>query len=302
MGQWKRNSGLLNAPLKLTVVFPAHGIKYANKVVCIPPFPPQAILPMKARFLTATALILSTGFPSLAQAQVNTESVRGDASREGLSGRIEATFTGSTGNSEGIVAGGGGRLQYSHDPHLAFIQAKGNYSRLNNTTSVERALVHARYNYEVVSRIWGELFAQIEHDAFRRLANRELLGAGPRFQVVRTTTFDLFFGTSYMAEWENLNLTADETHRDFRLAHRWNNYLVPSASLSDRLEVGSTIYFQPRFDKLSDWRLLAESFMEVGITDVISARISSTVRHDSNPPNDVKKTDFSFTNALVAKF
>ena len=247
-------------------------------------------------------VIAFVAWASSTSAQVNTEALRGDAFRKGLSGRVEGTFTGSTGNSQGVVSGGNARLQLKSNTHLAFVHSAGAYSRLNSTTSVERAVVHARYNYEVASWIWGEVFSQIEHDAFRRLTNREIVGIGLRFHAFRTEDVDLYYGTAYMAEWENLNLVDNDPDDRLTFAHRWSNYIAVSASLTDRLEAGATLYFQPRFDRFSDWRLLQESFLEVGITGFVSTKVSVVIRHDSDPPASVKKTDLSVTNAFVAKF
>ena len=252
--------------------------------------------------LSPAAVLALILFPAPAFAQVNTEAMRGDADRQGWSGRVEARFTGSTGNSEGIVAGGSGRVQFLREAHLGFVHAAGSYTRLNQTTSVERSLVHGRYNYELAPWVWAEAFVQLEHDAFRRLTNRELLGIGPRFRVVDRKDIDVFVGTSYLAEWENLDRAHADSGDSLAFAHRWNNYVKVSAQGTERLELGATVYLQPRFDKLSDFRLLAESFLEVGITDVVSVKLSATLRHDSEPPVQVKTTDFALTNAFVAKF
>ncbi|MCL2824416.1 MAG: DUF481 domain-containing protein [Polyangiaceae bacterium] len=261
---------------------------------------------MNSRHITLTAIyvlaLCTTLRTTTSLAQVNIEAVRGDANRRGVSGRVETSFTGSTGNSQGIVSSGSGRLQLKYNPHLAFIHATGSYTRLNRTTSAERGLVHVRYNYRIIPRVWGEAFTQIEHDAFRRLTYRELVGIGPRFQIIAADHMDLFAGTSYMAGWEKLAATSTIPSDSVTLYHRWNNYLALSASITDRLETGTTIYFQPRFDKPSDWLLLFESFLEVGITGVISTKISATLRHNSTPPEDVKTTDLAITNAFSVKF
>jgi len=249
------------------------------------------------------AIVLAVSTVSSASlSQVNVEVVRGDANRQGISGRVEANVTGNTGNTEGVIAGGSGRLQYRRRKHLVFFHAAGGYTRLNHSTSVERFLFHARYNYEIAPWVWLEAFGQVEHDAFRRLTNRELLGAGWRFRLVETEAIDLFYGTSYMSESENVNLADSDPHQSLTLAHRWNHYLTFSASLSQRLDTGFTAYVQPRFDQFSDYRILHESFFEVGISDVVSTRLSTWMRYDSDPPQDVKKADFRITNAFVAKF
>ena len=47
--------------------------------------------------------------------------------------------------------------------HLVFFHAAGGYTRLNHSTSVERFLFHARYNYEIAPWVWLEAFGQVEH-------------------------------------------------------------------------------------------------------------------------------------------
>lgn len=251
------------------------------------------------------ALWLAIGCWSISgtvRGQVNVEAVREDADRQGFSGRVEASVTGSTGNTEGIVAGGSGRIQLRSGPHLGFVYGSGSYTRLNQTTSIARALTHTRYNYEIEAWLWGEAFGQLENDAFRRLTNRELLGVGPRFRLLDTDEFDVFYGSSYMAEWENLNLVDTDTRDSLTLSHRWSNYVTLSLSLAEGLDAGSTTYVQPRFDRFSDHRVLNETFLEAGITDVVSVKVSTRMRHDSDPPQDVKRTDFTITNAFVGKF
>jgi len=248
--------------------------------------------------LLAVGCLVSFG----AQAQVNVEAVRGDTDRQGVSGRVEASVTGLTGNTEGIIAGGSGRIQLRESRHFTFLYGSGNYTRLNQTTSIAKAMAHLRYNYEIDAWLWSELYGQVENDRFRRLTNRELLGAGPRFRLFESKQIGLFYGTSYMAEWENLNLATGDTASTSTLSHRWSNYLTMSLSLGDRLSAGTTTYFQPRFDRFSDYRLLNETYLEAGITDVISTKVSTWMRYDSAPPDDVKPSDFLITNAFVAKF
>lgn len=255
-----------------------------------------------AAFGVAAAVAAATAWVGTAGAQVNVEAVRGDAERYGVSGQVEASVTGRTGNTEGIIAGGSGRIQLHAGRHMSFLYGSGNYTRLNQKTSIAKAMAHLRYNYELRSWLWAEAFGQVEHDKFRRLTNRELIGAGPRLQVFETESLDVFYGTSYMAEWENVNLADGDTADALTLHHRWSHYLSLSISLTDAFTAGSTTYVQPRFDRFEDYRILNENYVEAGITDVISTKVSTWMRHDSEPPDDVKRTDFLITNAFVAKF
>lgn len=248
---------------------------------------------------TVAALVLSG---KLASAQVNTESVRDAGDREGLSGRVEASVTGSTGNTVGMLASGSGRIQLRAGRHLTFLYATGDYTRLNHETLIARSMSHARYNYELVARMWAEAFTQVENDRFRRITDRELLGLGPRVQWIDAPAFQLFTGSAYMAEWEVIRSSGDSPGIGRTLSHRWSNYLTFAIDLDERLSAGSTTYAQPRFDAFNDVRILNETFFEASVTDRVSVKVSTRVQHDSEPPEGVESTDAQIRNAFVLEF
>lgn len=250
--------------------------------------------------LAILGCLISAG--GAAHGQVNVEAVRGDARKQGFSGRSEAEATAQTGNTEGVVAGASGRLQVRTGPHLAFLYGSGNYAQFGGKTSVERALGHLRYNHEIASMLWAEAFAQVEHNKFQRLVSREILGAGPRIGLHEDDDINLFYGTSYIAEWENLDLAPGDDDDDSTLSHRWSHYVTASVDLDERLSTGTTFYVQPRFDRFEDFRVLNETYFEVAITEVIATKVSTWMRYDSEPPNAVQRLDTRLQNAFVVRF
>ncbi len=71
--------------------------------------------------------------------------------------------------------------------------------------------------------------------------------------------------------------------------------------LSPLVDASSVTYFQPRFDKPSDFRILSETFCSFTITKLLSARVSGSVWIDSDPPAGVRTYDVEIKNSLVLK-
>lgn len=253
--------------------------------------PLPAIAPCAALLLCAVA----------ARAQVNVEPLRQKVRAQGVSGDIRGSISGTTGNTEGITAGGGLLVGVGGGPHLVFLNATGDYSRVNGTLLVDKAFAHLRYNYQLTDWLWAEAFTQIEEDHFRRIQDRELLGTGPRFGVLQSAPLSLFYGTAYMLERTRLNADIAGENRS-TIAHRWSNYLALAYQPDERVQLTNTTYYQPRFDDFSDYHLLSVTGLDFKVTDLLHTRIDSTVRYESRVPQGVKTTDVAVKNSIVVKF
>ncbi len=98
---------------------------------------------------TTLAFTLSLIASGLARAQVNTEPLRDKIHENGLSGVLQGTLDGHTGNTQGVTADGlvGGGIALGR--HLAFAFASADYARLNGTLGVDKSFAHVRYVYEI---------------------------------------------------------------------------------------------------------------------------------------------------------
>ena len=175
---------------------------------------------------------------------------------------------------------------------------------------INKILSHLRYNLNLTSHIVLEVFGQIEKNDFLLMDRRLLGGIGPRFTLLNNDHGNLALGVAYMLEHERLNETAidvDQQQRDTR-AHRGTSYLSGGVTLGDTSSFGGTIYVQPRLTEPTDFRLLGEVQLTVGITDLMALGIEFTFRHDSDPPIVAEDTpalvatDMAFGQSLRFSF
>jgi hypothetical protein len=240
--------------------------------------------------------ILSTPFDS--NAQVNTEPLRKKIKEKGWSVALLMNFTARDGNTEGIDFGGGGGFGFRSGRHTAFIFGNGEYTNYDNELTVANAFAHARYDYEIVPVLWGELFAQAQTDLFQRIKLRNLTGVGPRLGVYQSSTFDLFLGTSFMLERDVIYVLPNVPEVGEYVESRWNNYLSLDYMPDPRIELATTVYIQPRFDDFSDYRFLGETALIFKVTSILSAQITATYHYDSNPPLGALPYDTMVKNVL----
>jgi hypothetical protein len=261
---------------------------------------------MKVGLISVSSLVLATVLaclPMPAWGQVNIETLRGDLREKPAKAQLEGSFAGRLGNVDGVVAGGGANGAARSGNHRFYASTSGDYTRFGHQTKVSKSFVHLRYNY-VLLHDWllGEIFVQQQHDKFQRLLLRELLGAGPRFVLADEEDLRLACGTSWMLEYERIAVATGAPDNPQILAHRWNNYLSAMVRPDDRVRAIATIYVQPRFDHFSDIRMLLEAAVQTDVTKVFGLKVLATIRHDTQPPTEVKRTDIEVKNAIVVKF
>ena len=276
----------------------------------------------RARSVVAVAVAAGLNSPGIAHAQVNTENLRKKIKTTGYSFIADGSLTGDTGNTQGIAVGGGLGGGWAHERHLLFAYARADYMKYGGVASVNKTFAHARYNYEFLRYVWGEIFAQAQSDAFQRLDLRNLFGLGPRFRVAHALVgdgvpvvhhgvrgaqenFDVFVGTAYMLERDAITAepgTTGAQNQAIQIWHRWSNYLTIQWELDERAIVATTLYVQPAFNDFVDVRLLSETLFTFKVTKVFSASISGSVHYDSEPPTGVLPTDVEVKNTLSVTF
>lgn len=257
-----------------------------------------------------SALILS---PSLALPQVNTEALRPNPLKPGWSGDVETNVALSRGNIELLDLGGSGRLLYqtlypsnSDTPffyHRVFLAVQGRLAERTQTNYINQGFFHLRWTWMLHEFIGPEIFNQYQFDQFLRLRTRALTGVGAHIEIFHTKPLMMWGGSGYMLEYSSINVDPGASDSPESLEHRWANYMTVRASLlDDNLYIQGTIYLQPRFDQLSDLRLLDELEISSKITARLSMGTSFSLFHDSRPPTDVKRTDLRLVSKLGLTF
>jgi putative salt-induced outer membrane protein YdiY len=237
-----------------------------------------------------------------ARAQVNVETLRSDLQGAPAKATLEGSFTGRTGNVESVVAGVSGTGAARFRRHRLYASTSADYTRFSHETRVSKSFIHLRYNYEITAWLYGEAFIQQQHDKFQRLLVRELAGTGPRFVLADEEDIRLAVGTSYMFEFERIAVAPGAPDRAETISHRWNNYFSATVRPDDQVRGVATVYVQPRFDDFGDVRVLFETSIITDVTKRLGLRVIATVRHDTQPPTLVKRTDIEIKNGIVVKF
>jgi hypothetical protein len=257
-------------------------------------------MPHRLPALAVAVLSALSAFSAVdAAAQVNAEPFRKRIKQTGYSFFVQGTFDGHTGNTYGLTADGliGGGL--AKGPHLAFVFASIDYSKLNETLGVDKSFVHTRYVYEIDKHVSWEFFLQEQSDVFELIKTRQLAGTGPRFAFWDEASFGLFLGVAYMAERDVYDLTLGSTDDRYQQFSRASVYLTAHATLSDGIDTVTTTYAQPNLLNPSDIRVLSESGFVFKISTWLSTSISFVAHYDSNPVAGVLPTDTELKNAIT---
>ncbi|MET0595624.1 MAG: DUF481 domain-containing protein [Polyangiaceae bacterium] len=237
-----------------------------------------------------------------ARAQVNVERLRADLQQRPYFANVLTSFTGRVGNVNSVVTGGGIFAGALIDRHLGFFRAEGNYEAYSWVPKVSKSFAHARYNYTLLPSIAGELFAQVQQNKFERLRLRTLYGIGPRFTMFRSEEVDVYAGTGYMLEYEEIDVAPGATDAPTTWAHRSTNYVAVAVRIEESLRLTSATYFQPRFDVPSDFRVLSETSISASFGKRLFAKVSAILRYDSAPPSNVRSADAEVQNSFGANF
>ncbi|ALP52519.1 hypothetical protein Tel_04805 [Candidatus Tenderia electrophaga] len=234
---------------------------------------------------------------------VNVENMRIGAPEPGVSGNIDLSISGDSGNTDTAEAGLDSRLQYHRRQVTDFVILSYDYGETNDRRNTNSTLLHARHVVQYRPRRAWEAYAQAEQDEFTRLSFRGLVGAGMRFTLVeRGDRLGLYFGAGAYYTRETLEqrpgLTDDGTDEYSRASF----YLSYKHKLNAQVSVMSTTYYQPRLDDGEDFRALEQASLAVKMNDHLSVKLSLDIRHDSRPPQAVEKTDVSYFTGLSYAF
>ena len=240
---------------------------------------------------TLFAFVVALLFSTTAYAGINVEQRRADTEHEGVFGDVVLSGNLAYGNANVLALTGGGLVGWRNNKNVVFGLASASFgSDLNDNRFMNKQMGHLRYNRRLVRWLWWEVFTQAEHDQFLLLKLRALGGTGPRFHLldakVSKTTVDIFYGTSYMPEYESLDdrvLINPPPSQANTFVHRWNNYLTVVINPTESVKLQSTIYYQPQFAKFLDFRVMNDNSLSIELTDRLELDLMASLRYDSLP-------------------
>jgi len=240
---------------------------------------------------------------------INTESLRLNTDQDGWKGFVELGF-----NIRRNKAGrffdfnNEARLEYLKNRHRLILLGTYFLTLLEDPEDPDatravfsnRAFGHMRYNYRISEFLVWEAFTQIQRNVVQEINVRMLWGSGPRFNIIRQDSLFLNAGGSVMYEYEEDSGRegAITFHRDIRAtvyaAFGW----LPSKTVG----FNHTLYYQPRVDRLSDYRLTSLNNLSFGISEHLAFQFYLNFVYDAAPPETVPRLIYAIRNGIRFQF
>jgi len=250
------------------------------------------------RILSVTVMLLLFSYVVLSQV-VNIEKKRKD-NADGFQGSVGLGFHLLDNGSKVIQFTNDIDLQYKTGAHTILLINDLSLMTVDDENIVNSGFQHLRYNYTVKdsSFLTIEALAQHQYNPIKLLAQRFLLGAGPRFRLASTEKVSLFVATPVFYEYESLSDNALSITRLWRL----DAYAAFIWKINENLKIGSITYYQPSFLDFLDYRISSETVFSLKITDKLEFRTGFEATYDSDPPDDIQNLFYYWRNKLSYSF
>jgi len=245
----------------------------------------------------AMILLLSS---QATHAQVNTEKMRSSKLDEGWSGFAKFGFGYREGNSNLFKLNANLRVDYSVNRLHSFLV--GNLERTEESdreSAAYKGFLHFRNMYAIIKKLDAEVFLQKEFNDFIRLENRDLIGAGLRFNFqLEDQKLSYHIGLGLMWEHENY----DSSDEDDANISRSTNYLSLNWHPSEHLAVICIEYLQVDVENSSDFRFLSDMVVGYNLTKKLIFETNFKYRFDNEPVSGIKKYDLDIKNGIRFNF
>ena len=190
-------------------------------------------------------------------------------------------------------------IQYNNKKELWLFVNDLKFEKAAGASFVNKGTQHLRYNHSVGKTVKMEVFAQAQYDAISEIDFRGLIGTGPRFKLTSNDDYRFYLGTLIMYEYEKASdIAVERIQKDVRAS----TYLSFSLYPTENLSIISTSYYQPRLDKLNDFRLSSTTSVLFKIWENLSFKTTFSYNYDAEPVITIPKSQYELTNGLLYTF
>ena len=250
-------------------------------------------------------LLLAVLTASTAFGQVNTEKFRRHLKKDGFVFSAGLNFGYSGGNSDYVSAEATARVDYNGKRNNAFMVGNFDYKESNKEKVVSKGFLHLRGVRPVTPGIAIEGFLQQEFNKFLLLNDRKLAGTGLRIRAMdfrpekdTLTGLGSYLGLGVMYEREVYNIGTEVEELVIKEPLRITSYLTLDYAISERINCWAVGYFQPKIDRLDNFKAVFETGMEIWVIGKLFFTFDLGYRFISEPAGDVKNYDIAIKNGL----
>lgn len=224
--------------------------------------------------------------------------MRLSSKKEGFTGSIDLSLNFTMNTVQLLQIGDRTRLAYTKRRHHILLLTDHSFIRTNSLSIVNLGFEHVRYNYSFKDsgNVILEVFEQAQFNKIQKINMRLLAGTGIRFHLIDLQHYQLNLGTGFMAEYEELI--------DFGISQDIlsNNYVSFDGQFSEHVGLNAIAYFQPKLIDFGNYRVSTEVQFRFIINKHLTYRVTYSLSHDSRDIPDVRKTNYTFRNALSFTF
>jgi hypothetical protein len=244
---------------------------------------------------------LLVGSPILRGQIVNIEDRRSiQEDTIGWFGNADLSFSLRENGTTIFNVGGNLQIERINGPRRWLFFANYSQTRIDNDRVINQDVVHLRFNQQLREFLTWEAFVQHQYNERLRLKLRMLAGTGPRIKLLDKGKNEIYFGASYMYEYDELADTS-LIYRDHRLSTYLSFHLKPWSNLT----LASTTYYQPRLWAFSDPRVSTSASAMLGINEHLSFVVQFTLSHDGRMERDLENvvgTIYTWQNSIRVRF
>ena len=249
------------------------------------------------RYTICILLVLFTHGVTVAQI-VNIESQRMQSDTTGWLGNINTGFLFEKNAVQVLNINANAHVEYKTAKSIYLFLVNYNFLKGDGQTLNNNFFYHLRYNYKISKVVRWELFTQLQQNNVTGIRLRFLAGTGPRFKLAGNKHFSFYAATSAMYEYEEEQTVPPIYHNDLRNS----SYVSVTYKPGENAEIISTIFYQPLFANLKDYRILNEISVKFKFVKHFSFTTSWYYLYDTRPAASTPKLNYSVSNGIGYDF
>jgi hypothetical protein len=246
-------------------------------------------------FVFYCSVFLDMALPAAAQI-VNVESARMQSDTVGWmgGGGLSMTLRQSTQRIFGLNAEAHLQYKTKNDKGLWLILGNVGFLEGGSLKYISDRFAHLRYNYKLTDLVRWEVFTQILNNVITQIHSRFLVGTGPRFKLVKNKILRLYAASLVMFEREKEITDPVVRHNDIRSS----SYVSFTYTPKENIELISTTFYQPLFNKPSDYRILNQVTFKVKASKHFSLSVKWDFLYDSFPAGTSPTTTYNLSTGI----
>ena len=218
---------------------------------------------------------------SLSAQVVNIEQARVNADSTGWQANLDLSYFRQEFDDDLTTLTGRFSAQQKNSKVYLLFLADAGYSYSQDNVFTNFKLGHVRASVKVIPRMRWEGFIQAQDNRPLGIQFRSLIGTGPRVRLLVKDKGRLYGGTMVMLE----NEWATSGIKD-QWVLRSSNYVNFNWSRDDKFGWASTLYYQPRYESINDYRISGQHSLIYSFTKKLNAKLEFTHYYDSRPPSE----------------